>query len=56
MNDTSKRLPSVAQIMPTVTHPLADEEAMMHVRAGQVEVLEVLFDRYQKPLFNFSAV
>ena len=30
-----------------------DEELMLQVRAGASESLGVLFDRYQKPLFNF---
>src|SRR5947209_17897282 len=32
---------------------LPDEELMFQVRNGVVEMLGVLFDRYQGPLFNF---
>ncbi len=30
-----------------------DEDVMLQVRSGEVEMLGVLFDRYQSPLFNF---
>src|SRR5437870_13643805 len=30
-----------------------DEELMLHVRDGAGDMLGVLFDRYQTPLFNF---
>jgi RNA polymerase sigma factor (sigma-70 family) len=30
-----------------------DEDVMLQVRNGEVEMLGVLFDRYQTPLFNF---
>jgi RNA polymerase sigma-70 factor (ECF subfamily) len=30
-----------------------DEDVMLQVRNGEVEMLGVLFDRYQAPLFNF---
>jgi RNA polymerase sigma factor (sigma-70 family) len=32
-----------------------DEDVMLQVRNGEVEMLGVLFDRYQKPLYNFYA-
>ena len=32
-----------------------DEDVMLQVRNGEVEMLGVLFDRYQAPLFNFYA-
>src|SRR5215470_10003030 len=32
---------------------LSDEELMLHVRNGVGEMLGVLFDRYQGPLFSF---
>src|SRR5438128_9590600 len=32
---------------------LSDEELMLYVRNGVGEMLAVLFDRYQVPLFNF---
>jgi RNA polymerase sigma-70 factor, ECF subfamily len=32
-----------------------DEDVMLEVRNGEVEMLGVLFDRYQAPLFNFYA-
>jgi RNA polymerase sigma factor (sigma-70 family) len=38
-----------------MTVSLPDEEVMLMVRDGSVQMLEVLFDRYQKPLFNFYA-
>lgn len=34
-------------------HSVTDEELMLQVRDGAGETLGVLFDRYQKPLFNF---
>jgi RNA polymerase sigma factor (sigma-70 family) len=34
---------------------VADEELMLQVRNGEAEMLGVLFDRYQTPLFNFYA-
>ena len=34
---------------------VADEELMLQVRNGESEMLGVLFDRYQAPLFNFYA-
>jgi RNA polymerase sigma factor (sigma-70 family) len=33
--------------------PVADEDLMLQVRDGEAEMLGVLFDRYQTPLFNF---
>ena len=30
-----------------------DEDVMLQVRDGEVQMLGVLFDRYQAPLFNF---
>jgi RNA polymerase sigma factor (sigma-70 family) len=33
--------------------PVADEDVMLQVRNGEAEMLGVLFDRYQTPLFNF---
>jgi RNA polymerase sigma-70 factor (ECF subfamily) len=36
-----------------MTNTLPDEELMFHVRNGVGEMLGVLFDRYQDPLFNF---
>jgi RNA polymerase sigma factor (sigma-70 family) len=38
-----------------MTKTLADEEVMLQVREGTGEMLGVLFDRYQAPLFNFYA-
>ncbi|MGH7935397.1 MAG: RNA polymerase sigma factor, partial [Chthoniobacterales bacterium] len=32
-----------------------DEDVMLQVRSGEVEMLGVLFDRYQTPLYNFCA-
>jgi RNA polymerase sigma factor (sigma-70 family) len=32
---------------------VADEDLMLQVRNGEVEMLSVLFDRYQTPLYNF---
>jgi len=32
---------------------VGDEDLMLQVRNGEAEMLGVLFDRYQKPLFNF---
>jgi RNA polymerase sigma factor (sigma-70 family) len=32
-----------------------DEDVMLQVRNGEVEMLGVLFDRYQTPLYNFYA-
>jgi RNA polymerase sigma factor (sigma-70 family) len=36
-----------------MTNSLPDEELMLQVREGVGEMLAVLFDRYQVPLFNF---
>lgn len=36
-----------------MTNSLPDEELMLQVREGVGEMLSVLFDRYQLPLFNF---
>jgi RNA polymerase sigma factor (sigma-70 family) len=36
-----------------MTRPLPDEELMLQVRNGAGDMLGVLFDRYQSPLFNF---
>jgi RNA polymerase sigma factor (sigma-70 family) len=36
-----------------MTRPVPDEELMMLVRSGAGDMLGVLFDRYQAPLFNF---
>ena len=36
-----------------MTQSLPDEELMSQVRSGVGEMLGVLFDRYQMPLFNF---
>jgi len=36
-----------------MTNSLSDEELMSQVRNGVGEMLGVLFDRYQAPLFNF---
>lgn len=36
-----------------MTNSLPDEELMLQVREGVGEMLAVLFDRYQSPLFNF---
>ncbi len=36
-----------------MTNTLPDEELMLQVREGVGEMLAVLFDRYQSPLFNF---
>jgi RNA polymerase sigma-70 factor, ECF subfamily len=32
---------------------VADEDLMLQVRSGEAEMLGVLFDRYQTPLYNF---
>jgi RNA polymerase sigma factor (sigma-70 family) len=48
-----QRLPSLAQLADTALSSISDEEAMLHVKAGKVEMLETLFNRYQGPLFNF---
>jgi RNA polymerase sigma factor (sigma-70 family) len=34
---------------------VADEDLMLQVRNGEADMLGVLFDRYQAPLFNFYA-
>src|SRR5437868_8169086 len=36
-----------------MTNSLPDEDLMVQVREGVGEMLAVLFDRYQNPLFNF---
>lgn len=36
-----------------MTNTLSDEEIMLQVREGVSEMLTVLFDRYQFPVFNF---
>jgi len=36
-----------------MTKPVPDEELMLLVRNGECDMLGVLFDRYQTPLFNF---
>src|SRR5437868_9049077 len=36
-----------------ITNSLPDEDLMLQVREGVGEMLGVLFDRYQSPLFNF---
>jgi RNA polymerase sigma factor (sigma-70 family) len=36
-----------------VVNPGSDEELMLSVRQGGSEMLGILFDRYQAPLFNF---
>ncbi|HKT24576.1 MAG TPA: RNA polymerase sigma factor, partial [Terriglobales bacterium] len=36
-----------------MTNTLPDEDLMLQVREGVGEMLAVLFDRYQSPLFNF---
>jgi len=35
------------------TNPMSDEELMSQVRSGVGEMLGLLFERYQTPLFNF---
>lgn len=42
-----------AQAHCAMTNTLPDEEIMLQVREGVSEMLTVLFDRYQLPLFNF---
>jgi len=42
-----------AQAHCAMTNSLPDEELMLQVREGVGEMLGVLFDRYQVPLFNF---
>lgn len=42
-----------AQAHCAMTNTLPDEELMLQVREGVSEMLTVLFDRYQVPLFNF---
>jgi len=36
-----------------MTRPVPDEELMLMVRDGSAEMLGVLFDRYQTPLYSF---
>jgi RNA polymerase sigma factor (sigma-70 family) len=36
-----------------MAHSISDEELMLQVREGVGEMLGVLFDRYQQPLFSF---
>ena len=36
-----------------MAHSISDEELMLQVREGVGEMLSVLFDRYQQPLFSF---
>lgn len=38
-----------------MTRPVPDEELMLMVRDGSAEMLGVLFDRYQTPLYSFYA-
>ena len=47
----SDRIPSDAP--EKMNNTLADEELMFHVRNGTGDMLGVLFNRYQSPLFNF---
>src|SRR5205085_3568395 len=42
-----------AQAHCAMTNSLPDEDLMLQVREGVGEMLGVLFDRYQSPLFNF---
>jgi RNA polymerase sigma-70 factor (ECF subfamily) len=42
-----------AQAHCAMTNSLPDEELMLQVREGVGEMLGVLFDRYQTPLYNF---
>jgi len=37
----------------TLNNPMSDEELMSQVRSGVGEMLGLLFERYQTPLFNF---
>jgi len=53
MNGENKRLATMALMSDEVLTTVSDEETMMLVRAGEVELLETLFNRYQGPLFNF---
>jgi len=53
MNGENKPLASLALITDATPTSMPDEEAMLLVRAGKVELLETLFNRYQGPLFNF---
>jgi RNA polymerase sigma factor (sigma-70 family) len=36
-------------------NPVPDEDVMLQVRNGEVDMLGLLFDRYQTPLYNFYA-
>src|SRR5579872_1019865 len=52
MND-EMRLTGQGTLTDAAQASMPDEEAMLLVRAGRVEMLDVLFNRYQGPLFNF---
>src|SRR5438445_8696609 len=52
MNDREQKRPSQTS-GESLMNSLPDEELMFLVRNGVVEMLGVLFARYQSPLFNF---
>src|SRR5712671_3770623 len=53
MNGREQKPPSDKTGESLMKNSLPDEELMFLVRNGVVEMLGVLFDRYQSPLFNF---
>src|SRR5947209_7889692 len=53
MNAREQKPPSNQTDESLMKSSLPDEELMFLVRNGVVEMLGVLFDRYQSPLFNF---
>jgi RNA polymerase sigma-70 factor (ECF subfamily) len=53
MNGREQKRPSQKAGESLMKNSLPDEELMFLVRNGVVEMLGVLFDRYQSPLFNF---
>src|SRR5437868_11302933 len=53
MNAREQKPPSNQTDESLMQSSLPDEELMFLVRNGVVEMLGVLFDRYQSPLFNF---
>src|SRR5437588_11613159 len=53
MNAREQKPPSNQTDESLMQSSLPDEELMFQVRNGVAEMLGVLFDRYQSPLFNF---
>src|SRR5437763_8148003 len=53
MNAREQKPPSNQTDESLMKNSLPDEELMFQVRNGVAEMLGVLFDRYQSPLFNF---